>query len=142
MTKYREEQIGDCRLILGDCLEILPTLGKVDAVVTSPPYNTLNPKANPSGLHADRKTGVNKFMEKQGGYFDQLPEGDYQVWQQQVLMACLRVASVVWINHKTRYRDGIGIHPLSFYKAPLFAEVVWDRGGINGIELWKIRSFT
>ena len=24
----REEIIGDCRLILGDCLEILPTLGK------------------------------------------------------------------------------------------------------------------
>lgn len=35
---FREEIIGDCRLILGDCLEILPTLGKVDAVVTDPPY--------------------------------------------------------------------------------------------------------
>ena len=35
---------------------------------------------------------------------------------------------LVWINHKTRYRDGHGIHPLTFYKAPLFAEVVWDRG--------------
>lgn len=34
----REEIIGDCRLILGDCLEVLPTLGKVDAVVTDPPY--------------------------------------------------------------------------------------------------------
>ena len=34
----REEIIGDCRLILGDALEILPTLGKVDAVVTDPPY--------------------------------------------------------------------------------------------------------
>jgi DNA modification methylase len=34
----REEVIGDARLILGDCREILPTLGKVDAVVTSPPY--------------------------------------------------------------------------------------------------------
>jgi len=34
----REEIIGDCRLILGDCLEILPTLGRVDAVVTDPPY--------------------------------------------------------------------------------------------------------
>jgi hypothetical protein len=31
---YREEIIGDCRLILGDCREILPALGKVDAVVT------------------------------------------------------------------------------------------------------------
>ena len=33
-----ETVIGDCRLILGDCLEILPTLGKVDAVVTDPPF--------------------------------------------------------------------------------------------------------
>jgi len=32
-------QIGDCQLWLGDCLEILPTLGKVDCVVTDPPYN-------------------------------------------------------------------------------------------------------
>jgi len=30
--------IGDATLYLGDCLEILPTLGKVDAVVTDPPY--------------------------------------------------------------------------------------------------------
>ena len=34
----RIETIGDCTLYLGDCLEILPTLGKVDAVVTDPPY--------------------------------------------------------------------------------------------------------
>ena len=30
--------IGDATLYLGDCLEILPTLGKVDAVVTDPLY--------------------------------------------------------------------------------------------------------
>jgi site-specific DNA-methyltransferase (adenine-specific) len=34
----RIERIGDATLYLGDCLEILPTLGKVDAVVTDPPY--------------------------------------------------------------------------------------------------------
>ena len=34
----REEIIGDCRLILGDCRDVLPTLGKVDAVLTDPPY--------------------------------------------------------------------------------------------------------
>lgn len=38
MTYQRKEQIGDATLYLGDCLEILPTLGKVDAVVTDPPY--------------------------------------------------------------------------------------------------------
>ena len=34
----RIEVIGDCTLYLGDCREILPSLGKVDAVVTDPPY--------------------------------------------------------------------------------------------------------
>ena len=38
MGAFREEIIGDARMILGDCREILPTLGKVDAVVTDPPY--------------------------------------------------------------------------------------------------------
>ena len=36
--KNEEVTIGDCRLILGDCREVLPTLPKVDAVVTDPPY--------------------------------------------------------------------------------------------------------
>lgn len=39
---FREETIGDCRLILGDCREVLPTLGPVDAVVTDPPYGVLD----------------------------------------------------------------------------------------------------
>lgn len=32
------EQIGDATLYLGDCLEILPNLESVDAVITDPPY--------------------------------------------------------------------------------------------------------
>jgi DNA modification methylase len=42
----REERIGDCRLILGDCLEVMPALGKVDAVVTDPPYGIGITKSN------------------------------------------------------------------------------------------------
>ena len=36
MVKWVE--IGDAKLALGDCREILPTLPKVDAVITDPPY--------------------------------------------------------------------------------------------------------
>lgn len=36
------ETIGDAELYCGDCLDILPTLGKVDAVITDPPYNAKN----------------------------------------------------------------------------------------------------
>lgn len=38
MTYKRKEVIGNATLYLGDCLEILPTLDKVDAVITDPPY--------------------------------------------------------------------------------------------------------
>jgi len=34
----RREVIGDATLYLGDCLEVMPALGEVDAVVTDPPY--------------------------------------------------------------------------------------------------------
>ena len=39
MTVIKKDvTIGDCRLILGDCLEVMPLLGRVDACVTDPPY--------------------------------------------------------------------------------------------------------
>ena len=34
----RKEVIGNAELWLGDCMDILPTLPKVDAVITDPPY--------------------------------------------------------------------------------------------------------
>ena len=40
------ETIGDCTLYRGDCRDILPTLGKVDAVVTDPPYGIGITKSN------------------------------------------------------------------------------------------------
>ena len=40
------EHIGNATLYLGDCAEILPTLDKVDAVVTDPPYGININKSN------------------------------------------------------------------------------------------------
>ena len=52
----REVQIGDCRLLLGDCLEIMPLLGKVDAVVTDPPYGIgKDGQKRTTGGHGGRK---------------------------------------------------------------------------------------
>ena len=42
----RKEIIGDAELWLGDCRDVLPQLGKVDAVVTDPPYG-IGIAANP-----------------------------------------------------------------------------------------------
>ena len=38
MSRFAVEHIGDATLYLGDCREILPTLERVYAVVTDPPY--------------------------------------------------------------------------------------------------------
>jgi DNA modification methylase len=38
VTIIREERIGNQRLILGDCLAVMPTLGRFDACLTDPPY--------------------------------------------------------------------------------------------------------
>jgi DNA modification methylase len=46
MSRFREEIIGDARLILGDCREVLPTLPRVDAVVTDPPYGIAITRSN------------------------------------------------------------------------------------------------
>lgn len=52
--------INDCTLYLGDCMDILPTLGKVDAVVTDPPYGVLSE----TGSAATRRSAGNTNQGK------------------------------------------------------------------------------
>ena len=52
MTYQRKKVIGDCTLFQADCLELMPTLGGFDAVVTDPPYGIgWTPRVN----HKDQK---------------------------------------------------------------------------------------
>jgi len=50
----REVTIGPCRLIQGDCLEVLPLVGRVDAVVTDPPYGIGLRNGDVDGHRSDR----------------------------------------------------------------------------------------
>ena len=57
----RCEVIGNARLYLGDCMEILPTLPRVDAVITDPPY----------GINANKQTlGKGKKTFERGSDWD------------------------------------------------------------------------
>lgn len=128
----KTEHLSDSvTLYLGDCREVLPTLAPADIVVTSPPYNTLPASAKASGMHAERKSGVNLWLEKAAtGYADQKPEPEYQAWLNGILLACAdRAKGLVWVNHKVRYRDCEAIHPARMIPLPIYAEVIWNRGG-------------
>ena len=64
----REERIGGQRLLLGDCLAVMPLLGRFDAVVTDPPYGIdygrlMKGKGDGSG-------GLDKNRWKDYGAFD------------------------------------------------------------------------
>lgn len=81
----REEIIGDCRLLLGDCLEILPLLGGVDAVVTDPPYGNKHSgdSSRFSGGNTRRGRGsTHGAIVGDGKAFDPAPFflGDHQIF--------------------------------------------------------------
>jgi site-specific DNA-methyltransferase (adenine-specific)/modification methylase len=62
-------EIGDATLYLGDCMEILPTLDKVDAIITDPPYGI---KRFEKGFGATRFKGHD--VEKNGLTWDKAPD--------------------------------------------------------------------
>jgi DNA modification methylase len=49
-------EIGNATLYLGDCMDVLPTLAKVDAVITDPPYGiNRDGQARTTGGNGGRK---------------------------------------------------------------------------------------
>jgi len=59
--------IGDCELYLGDCMDVLPTLPKVDAVITDPPYGKVKGDfdhewTNRSGMLADVERWIDAIV--------------------------------------------------------------------------------
>jgi len=132
----RKEVIGNATLYLGDCLEILPTLPKVDAVITSPPYNQLEE------LDADSLTGIWGIRSGAGiakgqfvnnGYADGMEESEYQAFQNRVFSCCVTHESAsLFYNHQLRWRDKTLLHPISWFHPTgwhLRSEIVWNRGG-------------
>lgn len=110
----------------GDCREILPTLDCVDITFSSPPYNQI-PETTSSGLMAE---GSRKLNSGYDSISDDMPEEEYVAFVVGVFKHCVKLSrGLVWINHKTRYRDRAGIHPLQMFPWPFYSEVVWDRGG-------------
>jgi site-specific DNA-methyltransferase (adenine-specific) len=84
---HRIETIGNATLYLGDCRDILPTLPKVDAVITDPPYNV-------SERNGRDGTTVGKEKRRDGSYrevrkdFGEWDRGFEPEW---LMTACLPI---------------------------------------------------
>ncbi len=57
---WREEVIGNARLILADCRDVLPVLSGIDAVVTDPPYGVGFKYVS----HNDTRIGYEEFCKE------------------------------------------------------------------------------
>jgi site-specific DNA-methyltransferase (adenine-specific) len=109
----RVEQIGDATLHLGDCLEILPTLPNVDAVVTDPPYGISDSPIMGQGRTGKRAGEVNTWH----------PES---WWDKTINMECGSLAKmapiVAWFGHWRKREEVSALMPY-----PLRAEIVWAK---------------
>lgn len=143
----RVEIVGDATLILGDCLEVLPTLGPVDAVITSPPYN-LGGSPWPhlgnwkQGDSAGGKTKWKNGSDAGGGiqygeHDDCIPWAEYVGWQRAVVSELwdkIVDDGAIFFNHKPRVIGAKLWLPLELIPecAVLRQIVVWARpGGVN-----------
>lgn len=111
-----------------DALELLRLLPdcSVDICIFSPPYNI--DKTAGRGMFKHTKFVIDFVANGYDTYSDDRDETEYQEWLSSIVAECLRVSKgLVWVNHKTRYRNKQGIHPLSFLKFPFYSEIIWNR---------------
>lgn len=93
----KEERIGGQRLILGDCLKVMPEIGRFDAVVTDPPYGI--------GITKSNRLAISRGMG--GKEWDDIAPDILKI----VEMDC---SKIIW---------GGNYFNLPAYRAPL----VWDK---------------
>lgn len=106
---FRQEIIGDCRLILGDCREVLKTLGKVDAVVTSPPY----------GLQRDYRNKITDWRSLVSGALCSV-NGTYEI------QFLINLGLIHQSGRVERYWDAL-IEDMEESGFRLFGWYVWDQ---------------
>lgn len=146
----RVEQIGNARLYLGDCMDILPTLPKVDAVITDPPYDAKTHDGHLSNA-ADRQGLGFSMLDDFGGLVGLLVEKTER-W---VLMTCATSHALeaqqrddfvrlgVWIKPNgapqfTGDRPGTGWEAVALFHRK--GKKHWNGGGHHAVWIHNIES--
>lgn len=114
-----------------------------DLIITSPPYNLAEGMEKKGGLRIGHSGS--KWAKQTAGagrsigydeWADDLPYGEYVLWQQKILKECWRLvkpAGAIYYNHKPRIVGGRLRHPLALVgDLPVRQEIVWFRkSGFN-----------
>lgn len=133
---FRKEQICNATLYLGDCREVLPTLGPVEAVITDPPYGIAGNWTKGGQKHgwqnANRQMALRNEWDKEppsrqlldlilgcsteqiiwgGNYFDLPPSRCWLVWNKPERGFSLAEAELAWTNRDSVVR--VFDHPRS-----------------------------
>jgi site-specific DNA-methyltransferase (adenine-specific) len=128
-----QQQIGNATLYLGDCAEILPTLGQFDVVITSPPYN----KAGYEGFIRKRHE-KDSWGQRNVDYGDN-PENDFML-ESEYQDSQIKILNEIWnhlandgslfYNHKIRVANHKASHPIEWLIKTNFVfrqQLIWDR---------------
>ena len=109
----RRVQIGNCLLYQGDCLQVMPALGKVDAVVTDAPF----------GISDAPILGQGRTGKRTGAAADWFKASD---WDKSLNpdfgRVCDLAPMVAWFGHWRKREEVSG-----FMRWPLRAEIVWAK---------------
>lgn len=129
----RKETIADgVELYLGDCREILPTLGKVDAVVTDPPYGIGDKMQGGTWGAADKYADFRRWDVAPsnenlallramapavvlwgGNYFDAPAARCWLIWDKSNAVRTMADVEMAWTNldrPAKRFRGSVGVH--------------------------------
>ncbi len=116
-----KQEIGNATVILGDCIEILPTLGKFDAVVTDPPYGIGEARKNNASrgkLAVAKDYGISDWDDQPitkesvdllrniskwqiifgGNYFELPPAKCWLIWDKENGESDFADAELAWTN--------------------------------------------
>ena len=103
----RKEVIGNCTLYQGDCMDIMPALGRVDAVVTDPPYGI--GESNAKGQSRGKLASPRQYAGSDA--WDNSPASAEH-------MAMIRAVSKQQVIFGGNYFEGLG---------PTSCWLVWDK---------------